>query len=142
MWPFELGKPDAASVIVAIPFVVWLRPVIRQDRVGEQRAVVWKFVYTRPCSAIPVDVRRLDHPAERLHGRKPDVVEDDVEHARSALGRDRLRVGLPVRDRLGHIDVDDALERLGHQITLPRIRTRLDALDDQPPPTHRITRNG
>jgi hypothetical protein len=28
----------------AIPFVVWLRPVSRQERVGEQRAVVWKFV--------------------------------------------------------------------------------------------------
>jgi hypothetical protein len=50
--PFELGKPDAASVMVAIPFVVWFRPVIRHDLVGEQSAVVWKFVYVSPCSAI------------------------------------------------------------------------------------------
>ena len=28
----------------AIPFVVWLRPVIRHERVGEHSAVVWKFV--------------------------------------------------------------------------------------------------
>jgi hypothetical protein len=34
MCQFELGNPDAASVIVAIPLVVWFRPVIRQDRVG------------------------------------------------------------------------------------------------------------
>jgi len=52
MCPFELEKPDAASVIVAIPLVVWLRPVIRHERVGEHRAVVWKFVYVRPRSAI------------------------------------------------------------------------------------------
>ena len=52
MCPFELGNPDAASVIVAIPFVVWLRPVIRHERVGEHSAVVWKFVYVSPCSAI------------------------------------------------------------------------------------------
>ena len=48
----ELGKPDAASVIVPIPFVVWLRPVIRHERVGEHSAVVWKFVNRRPRSAI------------------------------------------------------------------------------------------
>ena len=52
MWPFAFGKPDAASVMQAIPFVVWLRPVRRQERVGEQSAVVWKFVYVRPASAI------------------------------------------------------------------------------------------
>ena len=44
MCPLELGKPEAASVIVAIPLVVWLRPVIRHERVGEHSAVVWKFV--------------------------------------------------------------------------------------------------
>src|SRR5262249_27696771 len=52
MCPLALGKPDVASVMHAIPLVVWLRPVIRQDRVGEQRAVVWKFVYVRPASTI------------------------------------------------------------------------------------------
>jgi hypothetical protein len=39
----ELGKPEEASVIEAMPFVVWLRPVMRHERVGEQSAVVWKF---------------------------------------------------------------------------------------------------
>ena len=52
MWPFAFGNPDVASVMQAMLFVVWLRPVIRQDRVGEQSAVVWKFVYISPCSAI------------------------------------------------------------------------------------------
>ena len=44
MCPLAFGNPDAASVMHAIEFVVWLRPVSRQARVGEQRAVVWKFV--------------------------------------------------------------------------------------------------
>ena len=44
MWPLELGKPAAASVMLAMLLVVWLRPVIRHDRVGEHNAVVWKFV--------------------------------------------------------------------------------------------------
>ena len=52
MWPFAFGKPEVASVMQPIPFVVWLRPVIRHDRVGEQSAVVWKFVYVRPRSAM------------------------------------------------------------------------------------------
>ncbi len=30
----ELGNPDAASVMVAMPLVVWFRPVIRHDGVG------------------------------------------------------------------------------------------------------------
>ena len=52
MCPFAFGKPDDASAMHAIPFVVWLRPVSRHDRVGEHSAVVWKFVYFRPLSAI------------------------------------------------------------------------------------------
>ena len=44
MWPLAFGNPDVASVMQAIPFDVWLRPVIRHERVGEQSAVVWKFV--------------------------------------------------------------------------------------------------
>ena len=52
MWPFWFGKPADASVMHAIPLVVWLRPVSRHARVGEQSAVVWKFVYVRPRSAI------------------------------------------------------------------------------------------
>ena len=52
MCPLAFGKPDDPSVMQAIPFVVWLRPVRRHDRVGEHSAVVWKFVYSRPRSAI------------------------------------------------------------------------------------------
>ncbi len=44
MWPLAFGNPEAASVMHAMEFVVWFRPVNRQERVGEQRAVVWKFV--------------------------------------------------------------------------------------------------
>ena len=33
----------APSVMQAMPFEVALRPVSRQERVGEQSAVVWKF---------------------------------------------------------------------------------------------------
>ena len=44
MCPFAFGKPEVASVMQAIAFRVWFRPVIRHDRVGEQSAVVWKFV--------------------------------------------------------------------------------------------------
>src|SRR5215213_5560955 len=52
MWPFAFGNPDVASVMHPMPLVVWFRPVMRQERVGEQSAVVWKFVYVSPRSAI------------------------------------------------------------------------------------------
>src|SRR5215204_7470780 len=51
MCPFAFGKPEAASVMQAIAFVVWLRPVSKHDRVGEQSAVVWKFVCVSPRAA-------------------------------------------------------------------------------------------
>ena len=38
--PLPLGKPIAASVMHAMLLRVWLRPVRRQDRVGEHSAVV------------------------------------------------------------------------------------------------------
>ena len=62
----------------------------------------------------PVDVRRLDQAAPRLHRRVADVVEDDVEDARRAVGRDRLDVRLPVGDRVAVVEVDRALEAPGH----------------------------
>ena len=65
-----------------------------------------------------LDVRRLDQAAEGLHRREADVVEDDVEHVRRAVGRHRLRVRLPVRGRLLDVDVDRALERLAHRALL------------------------
>ena len=43
-WPLPFGNPVAASVMQAMPLVVWLRPVSRQERVGEHRAVVCHWV--------------------------------------------------------------------------------------------------
>ena len=63
----------------------------------------------------PLDVRRLDQATERLHRREADVVEDDVEHVRRILRRHRLRVRLPVGNRVLDVDVDRALERLAHE---------------------------
>ena len=40
MVPLAFGKPIAASVMHAMELRVWLRPVSRQERVGEQSAVV------------------------------------------------------------------------------------------------------
>src|SRR3954471_4014093 len=71
MCPFELGNPDAASVIVAIPLVVWFRPVIRQDRVGEHSAVVWKFVYVSPRSAIRLTFGASTSPPYGSMAEKP-----------------------------------------------------------------------
>ena len=38
--PLALGNPIAASVMQAMLLRVWLRPVSRQERVGEHSAVV------------------------------------------------------------------------------------------------------
>ena len=40
MVPLAFGKPMAASVMHAMLLRVWLRPVSRHERVGEQSAVV------------------------------------------------------------------------------------------------------
>jgi hypothetical protein len=52
MCPLAFGNPAAHSVMQAIPFVVWLRPVSRHDRVGEHRAVVCHCVKRRPAAAM------------------------------------------------------------------------------------------
>jgi hypothetical protein len=46
------GKPAAASVMHAMLFDVALRPLSSDERVGEHSAVVWKFEYRSPLSAI------------------------------------------------------------------------------------------
>src|SRR5262245_51691783 len=51
IWPLAFGKPVVASAMQAIPFVVWLRPVRSDERVGEQRAVVCQLVYVNPLEA-------------------------------------------------------------------------------------------
>lgn len=46
------GKPELNSAIVAMPLDVAFLPVSREARVGEHSAVVWKFEYRTPMSAI------------------------------------------------------------------------------------------
>ena len=131
MCALAFGKPDAASVMQAIPLVVWFRPVSRHDRVGEHSAVVWKFVYRMPRCAIRLMFGVSIRPAERLHRREPDVVEHDVQDARRALRRHRLAVRLPIGNGVLDVDVDDAPERCCHRMLLkveaaesPRSRAR------------------
>ncbi len=45
------GKPSENSPIVPIPLLCALRPVSRQERVGEHNAVVWNCVNRTPASA-------------------------------------------------------------------------------------------
>ncbi len=52
MVPLPLGNPAAASVMQAMLLRVWLRPVSRQDRVGEHSAVVCHWVNRTPSPAI------------------------------------------------------------------------------------------
>ncbi len=40
MWLLAFGNPIAASLMHAMPLVVWLRPVSSAERVGEHSAVV------------------------------------------------------------------------------------------------------
>jgi hypothetical protein len=49
--PLAFGNPDAASVMHAMLFRVWLRPVSRHDRVGEHNAVVCHWVNRTPSAA-------------------------------------------------------------------------------------------
>ena len=46
------GNPELNSAMVAIPLEVALRPVSSDARVGEHSAVVWKFEYRTPLSAM------------------------------------------------------------------------------------------
>jgi hypothetical protein len=50
--PLAFGKPIAASVMHAMLLRVWLRPFSKEERVGEQSAVVWNCVYRTPRCAI------------------------------------------------------------------------------------------
>src|ERR1700689_12413 len=52
MVPLAFGNPTAASVMQAIEFRVWLRPVSREERAREQGAVVCHCVYRPPSAAI------------------------------------------------------------------------------------------
>src|SRR5262245_2097470 len=49
----------------------WLRPVSRDARVGEHRAVVWKWLYLRPFFASASRVGVLQGPPKVLLAPKP-----------------------------------------------------------------------
>ena len=65
-----------------MPTEWWLRPVIRQARVGEQSAVVWKPVYRTPPAASRSNVGRVDVGAVAPELREADVVEHDEHDVR------------------------------------------------------------
>jgi hypothetical protein len=71
MCALAFGKPDDASEMQAIPFVVWFLPVMRHDRVGEHRAVVWKFVYLMPRCAIRLMLGVSIRPPKGSMAEKP-----------------------------------------------------------------------
>ena len=52
MVPLAFGNPLAPSVMQAMLLRVWLRPVSRQERVGEHKAVVCHWVYRTPSPAM------------------------------------------------------------------------------------------
>ena len=49
--PVYPGKLSPISVITPVAHEWWLRPVSSAARVGEQSAVVWEHVYSRPAAA-------------------------------------------------------------------------------------------
>ncbi len=96
------------------------RVVATRQETGARRRAERRRVEVRvqqPPIGDPLDVRRLDQTSERLHRREADVVEDDVEHVRRVLRRDRLCVRLPVGNRVLDVDVDRALEGLSHHLS-------------------------
>ena len=114
MWPLALGNPVVASAMHAMPLVVWLRPVSRDERGRRAERGGVPVGVGEPVLRQPVDVRGLDQPTPGLHGGEADVVENDVEDARRPRRRHRLEVGLPVGGRVPIVDVDDTFERLAH----------------------------
>ena len=65
----------------------WLRPVSSAWRVGEQSAVVWKRLNLRPPFARRSAVGVWIGAAEGARGGEADVVEQDDQDVRRALGR-------------------------------------------------------
>src|SRR5262249_12248863 len=72
----------------------------------------------QPVVGDPIDVRRLDQTPERLHRGEADIVENDVEDVRRPFRSHRLPIGLPVWYGVLDVDVDRALERLAHEVSL------------------------
>ena len=104
------GKPDANSAIVAMPFVVALRPVSSDARVGEHSAVVWKFENRTPAVGDAAHVRGLDRAAEDVHGAVADVVPGDEQDVGRAVRCLRRQVRRPVGLRVADVELDLAVE--------------------------------
>ena len=100
------------SVIAAMPFKVWLRPVRSVDRVGEHSATVCHCVYVRPLLASLSQRRHVDPAAVGRPGGEPGVVVQHEQDVRCALGRLLRRERPPVGDRIADIELDGALEIL------------------------------
>ena len=84
----------------------------RARRRAQRRRVPLRVAHA--VAGDPVDVRRLDRAAVARHRREADVVEHGVHHVRRPLGRLRRLERRPIRHRVPDVDVDLALERLGH----------------------------
>ena len=84
----------------------------RARRRAERRRVELRVA--QPVGHDAVDVRRGDRAAVAAQRGEPDVVEHDVDDARGPLGCARRLERRPVGHRVPDVDVDRALERLGH----------------------------
>ena len=100
--------------MVAMPFVVALRPVNNDARVGEHNAVVWKFENCTPSVGDAPHVRALDRPAVDVHRGVAEVVPRQEQHVGRAIGRLGRQIGLPVGLGVSNVQRDLSLERLGH----------------------------
>ena len=93
----------------AMAFEWWLRPVMMQEREGEQSAVVCMLLNSRPFGGERVDVRRGDRAAVAAHLAEAGVVlHDEQDVGRAFFGAQRARAR-----RAGYIEgpADDAGER-------------------------------
>ena len=84
----------------------------------------------------PIDVRCLDRPAVAAHRRETDVVEDDVQDVRCAIGCPRRLERRPVGLRVADVDVDRALEHLRHatdSLSVARRTSRRPDVSAEPP---------
>ena len=115
------GAEVAVSVMLPIPTEWWLRPVSSAWRVGAHSAVVWKRLYRSPPAASRSAVGVWHGPPNALDAPKPDVVEQDDQHVRRALGRQqrldrrerRVRVLGVVRRQARRRAVRDRQHRAG-----------------------------
>ena len=97
--------------MVAMPFVVALRPVSSEARVGEHSAVVWKLENFTPRSAI----RRMwtsHRSAEGVHRGVAQVVPGEEQDVRCPRPAPAAQVRRPVGFRVADVERDLALRTL------------------------------